>query len=570
MLTHARPGETRDALLELGARSRLRAGRAVRSTPRSPRSTSSLAGVAGIALDAPAHGRGGAVRRARRRRHDPARAARLRADVGAGVRRQLRPGRVPLDSRAGAACATGFERALDGTLDVLQPAGDRARWSGRGSHIGAQRRVALHRKVGGRVAELSYAVGGEEVGSVRCDGLVVATPAGSTGYNLANGGPVMAWGVAGMVVSFIAPHSLSARALVIAPDDVARRSTAARVETLAVSVDGRPVGEIAPAQSLARPFRRRRGDAAQMEGSSFYLRLREKFGRLVSLGGCVPSPHAGRPCSNAARAVRPEPAADRGGAPGPRRRAQRDHRRNRRRQDGARARARSAARRPRPSRGSCGRARRRPTSRASSSCLRVSPPSSWPPTPASSCSRGGSGPTGAPAPTWAGARSSSPSCASWPVSCSSFYGQHEHRRLMLGASQLEILDGSLGGRAGSVAARACAAAWSAVRAAREELERLRGACRRARASSSTCSSSSSARSSRSHRASRSATSCVAERDRLRNVEALQRAPPAAPSRRSARRTAGALRALLRSPRQPRERRRTRRRARGAGRARAGA
>ena len=54
---------------------------------------------------------------------------------------------------------------------------------------------------------------------MRCDGLVVATPAGSTGYNLANGGPVMAWGVAGMVVSFIAPHSLSARALVIAPDD---------------------------------------------------------------------------------------------------------------------------------------------------------------------------------------------------------------------------------------------------------------------------------------------------------------------------------------------------------------
>ena len=55
------------------------------------------------------------------------------------------------------------------------------------------------------------------VGSVRCDGLVVATPAGSTGYNLANGGPVMAWGVEGFVVSFIAPHSLTARALVVAP-----------------------------------------------------------------------------------------------------------------------------------------------------------------------------------------------------------------------------------------------------------------------------------------------------------------------------------------------------------------
>ena len=80
--------------------------------------------------------------------------------------------------------------------------------------------VAIHRRAGERVAELAYAIGGQEVGRVRCDGLVVATPAGSTGYNLANGGPVLAWGVEGYVVSFIAPHSLTARALVVAPDDL--------------------------------------------------------------------------------------------------------------------------------------------------------------------------------------------------------------------------------------------------------------------------------------------------------------------------------------------------------------
>src|ERR1700686_3668634 len=80
--------------------------------------------------------------------------------------------------------------------------------------------VAIHRKVGERVAAIAYALEDEIVGSVRCDGLVVSTPAGSTGYNLANGGPVMAWGVEGFVVSFIAPHSLTARALVVAPGDV--------------------------------------------------------------------------------------------------------------------------------------------------------------------------------------------------------------------------------------------------------------------------------------------------------------------------------------------------------------
>jgi len=53
----------------------------------------------------------------------------------------------------------------------------------------------------------------------------------------------------------------------------------------------------------------------------------------------------------------------------------------------------------------------------------------------------------------------------------SFYGQHEHRRLMLGAAQLEILDGSCG--PGQAAKRAAAAAaWAALSDAREQLERL--------------------------------------------------------------------------------------------------
>jgi NAD+ kinase len=139
--------------------------------------------------------------------------------------------------------------------------------------------VSIHRKVGERVAELAYQVSGEEVGSVRCDGLVVATPAGSTGYNLANGGPVMAWGVEGMVVSFIAPHSLSARALVIAPDDVLTLQNCSH-GALDVSVDGRPAAEIAPGETIEARFVDDVATLAQMHGSSFYRRLREKFGRL--------------------------------------------------------------------------------------------------------------------------------------------------------------------------------------------------------------------------------------------------------------------------------------------------
>ena len=141
--------------------------------------------------------------------------------------------------------------------------------------------VAIHRKVGERVAEIAYALDSEEVGSVRCDGLVVATPAGSTGYNLANGGPVMAWGVEGFVVSFIAPHSLTARALVVAPNDLLTIHNRSR-EPLDLAVDGRPVGEIQPGGAVDARFVDGAGTIAQLPGSSFYRRLREKFGRLAN------------------------------------------------------------------------------------------------------------------------------------------------------------------------------------------------------------------------------------------------------------------------------------------------
>jgi NAD+ kinase len=178
--------------------------------------------------------------------------------------------------------ADGVRRAFEGDYELLPlPA---IVLDGVGGNIKKQERafndVAIHRKVGERVAELAYVLDGEELGSVRCDGLVVATPAGSTGYNLANGGPVMAWGVEGFMVSFIAPHSLTARALVAAPRDrltIHNRSH----EPLDVSVDGRPVCEIKPGGTIDARFMDDAGIIAQLPGSSFYRRLREKFGRLA-------------------------------------------------------------------------------------------------------------------------------------------------------------------------------------------------------------------------------------------------------------------------------------------------
>ena len=141
--------------------------------------------------------------------------------------------------------------------------------------------ISVHRKPGHRVADLAYGLAGEEIGRVRCDGLVVATPQGSTGYNLANGGPVMAWGVEGYVVSFVAPHSLTARALVVAPGDLLTINNASREEPVEVHVDGRPTCELPPGEDLHVEFALSHGTLAQLPGASFYHRLRERFGRLA-------------------------------------------------------------------------------------------------------------------------------------------------------------------------------------------------------------------------------------------------------------------------------------------------
>ncbi len=141
--------------------------------------------------------------------------------------------------------------------------------------------VSIHRKVGERVAQLAYAIEDAELGAVRCDGLVIATPAGSTGYNLANAGPVLAWGVEGFVVSFIAPHSLTTRALVVAPNDTLTVHNRGR-DVVDVIVDGRPIGELPPGDAVSATFRHDVANLAQVAGSSFYRRLREKFGRLSS------------------------------------------------------------------------------------------------------------------------------------------------------------------------------------------------------------------------------------------------------------------------------------------------
>jgi NAD+ kinase len=173
----------------------------------------------------------------------------------------------------------GVRRAFAGETESIDLPGLRV-------EIEGTARVALNdvgfiRRPHDRVAELSYKIAGEEVGHVRCDGLVAATPVGSTGYNLANNGPILAWGAEGYVVSYIAPHSLTARALVVAPGDVLHVGNARGRQPVDIAVDGEPAGMLASGAELEVRFADRVGRLAQLPGTSFYHRIREKFGHLA-------------------------------------------------------------------------------------------------------------------------------------------------------------------------------------------------------------------------------------------------------------------------------------------------
>jgi NAD+ kinase len=175
--------------------------------------------------------------------------------------------------------ADGIRRALAGEIETIQLPGLEVKVDGK-EKVGLND-ITLARRPHDRVAELSYRIAGEEVGHVRCDGLVAATPAGSTGYNLANQGPILAWGVKGYVVSYISPHSLTARALVVAPGDVLHVVNAPEREPVEVAVDGGKVADLAAGASLEVRFIDSVSRLAQLPGTSFYGRIREKFGHLA-------------------------------------------------------------------------------------------------------------------------------------------------------------------------------------------------------------------------------------------------------------------------------------------------
>jgi NAD+ kinase len=169
----------------------------------------------------------------------------------------------------------GVARAFNGELELVELPTLEVE-SGDGTHA-AVNDVVVTSGVLGRMVELEWAVGGEDLGSVPCDGIICSTPSGSTAYNLSNGGPVLMWGIDAMATTFVAPHSLHARPLVVPRGKEVVVWNRTPDVPVVVLVDGHRVGDAGPGGRIAVRLAEARSLLATLPEATFVSRYRESF-----------------------------------------------------------------------------------------------------------------------------------------------------------------------------------------------------------------------------------------------------------------------------------------------------
>ena len=172
---------------------------------------------------------------------------------------------------------TGLARAFAGELaTVALPTLDVDIAENDGTNVAVNDVVVTSGELG-RMVELEWAVGGEDLGRVPCDGIICSTPSGSTAYNLSNGGPVLMWGIDALATTFVAPHSLHARPLVVPRGKEVVVWNRTPDLPVVVLVDGHRVGAAEPDGRIAIRLGEARSLLATLPEATFVRRYRESF-----------------------------------------------------------------------------------------------------------------------------------------------------------------------------------------------------------------------------------------------------------------------------------------------------
>ena len=137
--------------------------------------------------------------------------------------------------------------------------------------------VVLEKVVSQRIIEVVVTINDRPLAKYRTDGMIVATPLGSTAYSLSAGGPIVDPSLDALIMTPVAPHSLLTRALVLAPDAVVTFSVVGE-RPARINIDGRELTTVQPGE----PISVRRADTTveflTLDRHPFPHAVREHFG----------------------------------------------------------------------------------------------------------------------------------------------------------------------------------------------------------------------------------------------------------------------------------------------------
>lgn len=138
--------------------------------------------------------------------------------------------------------------------------------------------VVITKAARARMTDLSVFVGDEFVTRVKADGLIVATPTGSTAYNLAAGGPIVQPVVDAIVLTPIAPHMLTNRPIVIPASSIVRvQPMMAERDELYVTFDGQAGYQLEAGDEVRISRAERRVRLLRPSPRSYFDVLRQKL-----------------------------------------------------------------------------------------------------------------------------------------------------------------------------------------------------------------------------------------------------------------------------------------------------
>ncbi|MBN1321797.1 MAG: NAD(+)/NADH kinase [Thermoleophilia bacterium] len=124
---------------------------------------------------------------------------------------------------------------------------------------------------------IALTINGVTLFEVMCDGVVVGTPAGSSAYSLAAGGPLLGIAVDAYVISLVAPHAVGVRPVVAAPQDVLEIINTDDENDSSLDVDGERMATMAPGSVVRINTRPGMTSLALLEGDSLFHHFRDRL-----------------------------------------------------------------------------------------------------------------------------------------------------------------------------------------------------------------------------------------------------------------------------------------------------